>query len=93
MPKENYVGVANMESTTKVHRDEDPLLFLKKPLSRSGNGVEFGSGQKIATRKRHAPSIPMDKIFKVQTKPREEMDITKEGFHHQVLFLSNISLF
>jgi hypothetical protein len=47
------------QATSRKHKNEDPLPFLRKPSSR------FGSGTAIQpTRKRPAPSGgPMDKIF------------------------------
>jgi hypothetical protein len=55
MSKEDYVGMVNMVAMSNVHRDEDPLSFLKNSSSGTGNGAKLDSEPTIAARKRYAP--------------------------------------
>jgi hypothetical protein len=41
MIREDAIGSGKVASTSKTHKDEDPLLFLRKPSSGRGSGTAF----------------------------------------------------
>jgi hypothetical protein len=41
------ISVVNMVATCPVHRDDDPLLFLKKSSSGSGSGLNLTVDQQL----------------------------------------------
>jgi len=66
-----FCWLRKLRVVTRTHRDDYPLMFLRKTSGRTGTGVEFDSGTTITTRKRHAPSVgPIDIPFNERYKRR-----------------------
>jgi hypothetical protein len=81
LEREANDGEGIVAATSRKTKNEDPLLFLRKPSSKH----PFGGGS-AATRKRPAMG-PMDKIF--QQERRDELDLTI-GFFFYLNFISFI---